>query len=205
MIRYFRFTIVISSLLLAFTISSCEKQAKKSDLSQKQLDSLQVTLKQIEYSLDTIWKNMIEDDNQKIADAKRLLEEISYTNIYSPAQHDSLMQTLVELQKLRYDEISMQNSNLIDEYDSLSNKVMNDIILLATSHSDFERYPLMKVLIKDIREANGRVLKHRINYDFAAKSYNQFIEENKEKLIEEDSTKNSTKQLNKKPLFELAS
>ena len=201
MIKYFRFTFVISSLFLLFMISSCGKQEKKSTLSRNQLDSIAFSLKEIEYSLDTIWENMIEDDNQKIADAKRLLEEITYTNVYNQEQYDSLMQKLVKLQNMRYDEISMENSSLIDDYDSASNKVMNDIISLAASHPDFERYPLMKVLIKDIQEANGRVLKHRINYDFAAKTYNQFIEENKEQLEEGDSTK----QLNKKPLFELAS
>jgi hypothetical protein len=191
----------LTCFLFLAIISSCEKKGTKDDLSQTEIDSIKLAFEEIQISIDTTWDNMVEDDNQKIADAKRLLEEISYTNIYSPVQFDSLKLNLTELQKMRYDNISMENSELIDSYDSASNKIMNDIITLASNHPDYQRYPLMKELIKDIQEANGRVLKHRINYDFAAKSYNQFIEENKEQLRKTDSTE----EIQKKPLFELAS
>lgn len=191
----------LTCFLFLAIISSCEKKGTKGDLSQTEIDSIKLAFEEIQITIDTTWANMVEDDNQKIADAKRLLEEISYTNIYSPVQFDSLKLNLTELQKMRYNNISMENSELIDSYDSASNKIMNDIITLASNHPDYQRYPLMKELIKDIQEANGRVLKHRINYDFAAKSYNQFIEENKEQLRKADSTE----EIQKKPLFELAS
>ena len=78
---------------------------------------------------------------------------------------------------------------------------MNEIISLASSHPEFQRYPLMKELISDIQKANGRVLRHRVNYDYVAKQYNQFIEAHQDELEEVDSLKT----LKKKPLFELAS
>lgn len=201
MARHYSVFYLFACILLLVIISSCEKKENKGDISQTEIDSIKLAFEEIQMSIDTTWDNMVEDDNQKIADAKRLLEEISYTNIYNPVQFDSLKLNLVELQKMRYDNISMENSELIDIYDSASNKIMNDIITLASNHPDYQRYPLMKVLIKDIQEANGRVLKHRINYDFAAKRYNQFIEENKEQLQKADSTE----EIQKKPLFELAS
>lgn len=201
MARHYSVFYLFACILLLVIISSCEKKENKGDISQTEIDSIKLAFEEIQMSIDTTWDNMVEDDNQKIADAKRLLEEISYTNIYNPVQFDSLKLNLVELQKMRYDNISMENSELIDIYDSASNKIMNDIITLASNHPDYQRYPLMKVLIKDIQEANGRVLKHRINYDFAAKRYNQFIEENKEQLQNADSTE----EIQKKPLFELAS
>lgn len=201
MARYSSIIYFFISFIFLALISSCEKKESKSDLSQTEIDSIKLAFEEIQMSIDTTWENMVEDDNQKIADAKRLLEEISYTNVYNPVQFDSLKVNLIELQKMRYDNISMQNSELIDNYDSASNKIMNDIITLASNHPDYQRYPLMKALIKDIQEANGRVLRHRVNYDFAAKSYNQFIEENKEQLRKVDSTE----EIQQKPLFELAS
>ena len=123
---------------------------------------------------------MIADDDQKIADAKRLLEEISYTNKYNVQQYDTLQQNLATLLQIRYNNTTMANSAAIDDYDSASNKVMNEILMLATSHPDYQKYPLMKELVNDIQEANARVLRHRVDYDYSAKQYNQFIEDNKE-------------------------
>lgn len=201
MIRNIQLLSVILLVLSLGIISSCEKKSEQKELSQHEADSIITALKSIEDSLEVAWDRMIEDDDQKIADAKRLLEEISYTNIYDPVQYDSLQQNLKKLAAIRYNINSMANSVLIDDYDSSSNKVMNEIITMATSHPEFQRYPLMKELISDIQQANSRVLRHRVNFDYAAKQYNQFIEEHKDDLEEIDSLKD----LEKKPLFELAS
>jgi hypothetical protein len=186
---------------LALLVSSCEKKAKKEALTAAQADSLHHTFLVIQDSLNATWERMIEDDNQKIADAKRLLEEVSYTNNYDIVQFDSLQQDLAQLLEMRYSSTSMAEPSAIDNYDSASNKVINTIMTIASEHPDFARYPLMKTLIKDIQEANGRVLRQRVNYDYAAKLHNQFIEENKDVLEEVDSLKG----IEKKPLFELDS
>lgn len=201
MIRNIQLISVILLVLFLGVISSCEKKSDQKELSQREADSIVTALNAIEDSLAVAWEKMIEDDNQKIADARRLLEEISYTNIYDPVQYDSLQQNLNALAAIRYNVTSMANSVLIDDYDSSSNKVMNEIITMASTHPEFQRYPLMKELIADIQQANSRVLRHRVNYDYAAKQYNQFIEEHKDKLEEIDSLKD----IQKKPLFELAS
>lgn len=201
MIRSIQLSSFIIVILILFFISSCEKKSSQKEMSQNELDSLSIELDAIEDSLEVAWNRMIEDDNQKIADAKRLLEEISYTNQYNPVQYDSLQQNLLTLQQMRYSTVSMENSALIDDYDSASNKITNEVITMASAHPEFQRYPLMKELISDIQKANARVLRHRINYDYAAKQYNQFVEEHEEELEQVDSLK----EIKKKPLFELAS
>lgn len=182
-------------------VSSCEKKTKKETLTAAEADSLHQTFIMIQDSLNVAWERMIEDDNQKIADAKRLLEEVSYTNNYDVHQFDTLQQKLAQLVEMRYSSSSMGEPSAIDNYDSASNKVINTIMTIASEHPDFSKYPLMRTLIKDIQEANGRVLRQRVNYDYAAKLHNQFIEENKDVLEEVDSLKD----IKKKPLFELDS
>lgn len=198
--QYIRFAFIICPFALLFIISSCEKKSKREALTASEVDSLSNTFMVIQDSLAITWNKMIEDDNQKIADAKRLLEEVSYTNQYDVVQYDTLQQKLVQLLQMRYDNTTMADPFAIDNYDSASNKVINEIIALATAHPDYNRYPLMKSLIKDIQEANGRVLRQRVNYDYAAKHYNQFLEDNKEVLEEIDSLDS----LEKKPLFEIS-
>lgn len=198
--QYFKFVVAVFSVALLLFVASCEKKGKKEALTATQIDSLRHTLMTIQDSLSVTWNQMIEDDNQKIADAKRLLEEVSYTNQYDATQYDTLQQNLAQLLQMRYNDKTMANPLAIDDYDSASNKVINEIIALANSHPDYNRYPLMKSLIKDIQGANGRVLRQRVNYDYAAKLYNQFVEDNKEALEEIDSLDS----LEKKPLFEIA-
>ena len=194
----FRLFIFCTAGLFIF-LSSCEP--KKKEISGTTIDSLQQVMLNLQDSIHANWNTMIADDNQKIADAKRLLEEISYTNVYDQGRYDSLQNNLSQLLVMRYDSISMSNSALIDQYDSAANKVIGEIIALATNHPDYQSYPLMEELVKDIQDANGRVLRHRVNYDYTAKAYNLFLEENKEILKEIDSLKD----LEKKPLFELSS
>jgi cell fate (sporulation/competence/biofilm development) regulator YmcA (YheA/YmcA/DUF963 family) len=189
--NYLQITLYACFFITILLVSSCDKKTKKEALTAVEADSLHHAFLVIQDSLNTAWERMIEDDNQKIADAKRLLEEVSYT----------LQQNLALLLEMRYSNTSMAEPSAIDNYDSASNKVINTIMTVASEHPDFARYPLMKTLVKDIQEANGRVLRQRVSYDYAAKLYNQFLEENNAVLEEVDSLKD----LQKKPLFELDS
>ncbi len=199
--NYLQIALFSCFLISILLISSCDKKTQKEALTDAEADSLHQTFLVIQDSLNAAWERMTEDDNQKIADAKRLLEEVSYTNNYDITQFDTLQQNLAQLLKMRYSNVSMAEPSAIDNYDSASNKVINTIMTMAIEHPDYGRYPLMKTLIQDIREANGRVLRQRVNYDYAVKLYNQFIEDNQDVLEEVDSLKD----LEKKPLFELDS
>ena len=199
--NYLQITLYACFFITILLVSSCDKKTKKETLTAVEADSLHHAFLVIQDSLNTAWERMIEDDNQKIADAKRLLEEVSYTNNYNVMQFDTLQQNLALLLEMRYSNTSMAEPSAIDNYDSASNKVINTIMTVASEHPDFARYPLMKTLVKDIQEANGRVLRQRVSYDYAAKLYNQFLEENNAVLEEVYSLKD----LDKKPLFELDS
>src|SRR5690606_31183311 len=102
MIRYIQLTTLFFVILCLFIISSCEKKSTPSELTQGAVDSLHLALQTMDDSLEISWQRMMEDDDQKIADARRLLEEISYTNQYNPVQFDSLQQNLKTLTVMRY-------------------------------------------------------------------------------------------------------
>ena len=93
----------------------------------------------------------------------------------------------------------MQDSGLIDEYDLVIASLINEVSSYASTHPKFENYPLMTELINDIREADNRVLFHRITSDKFAKEYNALIETNKDILSQIDPDL----KFERKPLFEL--
>ncbi len=195
---------------ITFSIAACKQNLDKKGteaedeavpLSQKQLDSLQFTYIAINDSLDASWTVMIKDDDEKIADMKRLLKEVSNTKNYDKLKHDILSKEVEQLSQLRYDRNSMANSDKIDEYDSATSVLTRDVILYAAEHPRYKEYPKLEEIINDIQEADNRVIIHRIRYDRSAKDFNRFVNQNHKHIIQIDSNKNNWKEA---ALFELS-
>ena len=144
---------------------------------------------------------MIDDDDDKHVLMKRLLLEVSYTNNYDKGRFDELNNLIEQLKELRYDQKSMSNSSSIDEYDSATFDLSDQIFLFARNHPRFENTPLMGELIDDISAKNNYILMHRIHYDNWVKELNAFKEKNKEQLISNDASIETAKM----PLFQLPS
>jgi hypothetical protein len=144
---------------------------------------------------------MIDDDDDKHVLMKRLLLEVSYTNNYDKRRFDELNNLIDQLKELRYDQKSMSNSSSIDEYDSATFDLSDQIFLFARNHPRFENTSLMGELIDDISAKNNYILMHRIHYDNWVKELNAFKESNKEKLISNDASIETGKM----PLFQLPS
>lgn len=191
------FPVILFALLAIFT--SCERQEKKK-VSAETIDSLRTVYQAINDSLQTAWDRMIEDDDQKLAYMRRLVQEVSYTNNFDSAEYKAMMDMIDQLASIRYDQKTMESSQLIDKYDSATYETIRRVTAYAQEHPQFENYPLMQELVNDIQQAQEQVFFYRIRYDTLAKSYNAFIEDNEEFLVEIDNTRTDFKQ---KPLFEL--
>ena len=169
----------VSVLLVVFMIYGCTRNDKKSTyLSSKKLDSLKSHYELLNSEVSLNWSVMIEDDNEKLFSMKRLLEEVSYTGAYNVKQFNQLIEELEVLKLNRYSQETMTNSRLIDDYDSMSNQIISEVIDFAQHHPEFDRYPLMSELTNEIMESQYNVLHHRIRYDKAVDDYNYFLEEN---------------------------
>lgn len=186
--------VIIFSVII---LSQCKTGDKSVDADD--LESLQLSYQAINDSIAVSWKLMIDDDDEKLFHLKRLVEEITYTNDYDQVKVDELYQRIEKAKSMRYDQESMQDSGLIDEYDLVIASLINEVTSYANTHPKFENYPLMEELINDIREADNRVLFHRITCDDFAKEYNLLIETNKDILNQIDPDL----KFERKPLFEL--
>ena len=176
--------------------AGCKRRTK---LTPDELESLTSGFTSLQASVDTAWKIMMDEDDQKLFYLKRLLQEVSYTNDYDSIKFASLLTMLDKLKALRYDRNTMSDSDLIDKYDSLTIKLVPEIEDFARSHPHFEDYPLMGELIGDIDKLDNNVLFKRSDYDREAKRFNEFISSNEEALQENLPGAD----LNKKPLFEI--
>ncbi|MDN4164986.1 hypothetical protein QWY31_05700 [Cytophagales bacterium LB-30] len=187
--------LALASLMLF--VFSCET-SKSKKLSPEEKDSVVVYQKALGDSLQKAWTFMMEDDDAKLSDLKRLIQEMEYSYQYDSLVLDTLKQELENLKAIRYDQVTVAISENIDNYDIATNTLINRVISFAYSQPAFNQYTLMAELEADILAANERVLYYRIEHDRWAKRYNAYTEENKSVFEERNP-----ELLQKKPLFEL--
>ena len=180
--------VILGFLILTFI--NCSGKRNSTRLTTQDIDSINVRAVMLQDSIQATWKVMQSEDDEKLTYMKRLIDEVSYTNVYDQQTYDSLAQSIEQLKAMRYDDRSMANSESIDQYDSATRSVLNRVITFAENHPKYEDYPIMKELIDDIIAFDQRVIYRRVDYD-------NFIETN-QKVFSENG-KNYTK----KPLFQL--
>jgi hypothetical protein len=192
----------LSGLLFSctvFVICSCQEGRKADQTHFTKVDSLTDTYLNLKDSMLHTWNAMINDDNQKIKAMSNLLHELVVSN---PSQRDELKIFQDRLERLvhsRYTQKSMENVDVIEEYDFASNSLVTEMISLAESQTQFAYNTTMQKLVENIRTADQRMATYRQEYDAIAIQFNAFIENNKKWLTEIDPDSF----MEKKPLFQM--
>ncbi|TDI70879.1 MAG: hypothetical protein E2O88_02805 [Bacteroidetes bacterium] len=192
------FKSILLIFFVAIILGACNKNTSTS-LTPTAIDSLKTVFQDINTQLEAAWNTMIQDDDDKLSNLTRLLQEVEYSGDYNRLKLDSLKKDIDQLAAVRYDQQTMSDSDLINLYDSMTTQAMGEVTVFTTRLSQFDQYPLMGQLIQEVFEADDRILRFRIDYDRAAKQYNSFIEEHEPDL----PLVAKQKVLQSKPLFEL--
>ncbi len=192
------FKSILLIFFVAIILGACNKNTSTS-LTPTAIDSLKTVFQDINTQLEAAWNTMIQDDDDKLSNLTRLLQEVEYSGDYNRLKLDSLKKDIDQLAAVRYDQQTMSDSDLINLYDSMTTQAMGEVTVFTTRLSQFDQYPLMGQLIQEVFEADDRILRFRIDYDRAAKQYNSFIEEHEPDL----PLVAKQKVLQPKPLFEL--
>jgi hypothetical protein len=187
-------------LILLLVISLCSAGCKrKVKLTAEYIDSLNTTFSSLNIAVDSSWKIMMDEDDEKIQNLKNLLEEVSVRQKFNAEAGNELVQRLNSLTGIRYNRQTMTRSKLIDDYDSLTVQLLEDAGNYVHSWPGFHQHPDLVSLDSSIEKMDENVLMQRINYDSHAKLLNNFVKENLEVLKEINPQGDFTP----RPLFEL--
>lgn len=186
--------------LLAAACSSRINQQTEEQLTDEQFDSLRAVYYNLNDSLKYSWSIMLEDDDKKISNLQLLLDEIRKSENHDKDTLDSLVQMVDALKSMRYDSVTVGNSDLIDQYDSTTSAVSDAIITYTESLPDAELNPVMNVLMDQVLRANHSVLLYRIRYDNFSEDFNRFLKKYKNVMSNIDS---SGGPVYKRPMFRL--
>lgn len=195
----------LTGLILAISVLALCNCGKKTETHRQsnftKADSVMDSYLWLQDSIHDVWNVMINDDNKKIAAMRHLLHELEVSNAAEPEVIKSYEQRLDQLVAQRYNQKSMANADIIEEYDFASNLVVTELVSLAESRAEFTYNTTLQKLVDDILAADQRVNNYREQYDMIAEEFNSFLEKNKVHLkeIEEGAA------LDKRPLFQMAS
>jgi septal ring factor EnvC (AmiA/AmiB activator) len=182
-----------------FAICSCGNRHNPEETHFTKADSLTDTFLELKDGMLETWNTMINDDNQKIKSMHNLLHELKVSN---PAQREEFSryeERLNQLVKMRYNQKTMVNTQVVEEYDFASNSLVSELLSLSESQTQFAYNTTLQKLVESIRTADQRVENYRLEYDSIARQFNQFVDEHRAflKEIDQDSF------LEKRPLFQM--
>ena len=174
----------LSALFLLFMsgVLCCAKRGDIYYTSFTKADSVTDTYLSLQDSVLRSWNMMIHDDNQKIKTLRNLLHELQVTtsgdtlNVYT--------EKLDNLKELRYDEKTMWDRGVIEQYDQVSRQLMNDLVSIAEARSEFNYNTTLQKLVQEIRVADQRIDLFKSEYDVITAKFNAYLQANKDYLIE---------------------
>ena len=169
-------------LLVMSGIMCCAKRGDIYYTTFTKADSVTDTYLSLQDSVLRSWNMMIHDDNQKIKTLRNLLHELQVTtlddtlNVYT--------EKLDHLKELRYDEQTMWDRSVIEQYDQVSRQLSNDLISIAEARSEFNYNATLQKLVQEIRVADQRIDLFKSEYDVITTKFNTFLRANRDYLIE---------------------
>lgn len=193
------FYVLATILVVIVTLSSCSSSKHKAEETNfNRIDSLRAHFLTIEDSLLYAWNVMIHDDNERISDLARLLDELQNAQVLDSNNVTELKAELKSMKNSRYNMTKM-TSEQIDWYDSISFSMSGKIIGIILDFKEVGRYPYMNELIESVRNRESKILWYRVDYDKIAKEHNRFVDTHDSILNQIDPEYTHTHL----PLFEL--
>ena len=189
-------------MAIVLLLCNCvQRKAISTESPFTRADSLTEQYLELQDSILHAWNIMINDDNHKIKMMHELVNELGESNQYDRQTLVSLNLRLQELQDIRYDQKSIANTDIIADYDFLTNSLITELVSLAESRSSFADNKELQKMIAAVKESDRRVEMHRNNYDNITNRYNKFIQGNKDQLRDIDTHLPA----DERPLFQMTS
>lgn len=182
-------------MLSVVLLGACNRTPKAIDPASATAAKQQLAV--LRDSVDVRWTEMITSDNAKITATGQILNELERSPTANKQQLQQLARANDQLKTLRYQQLTMQSSQ-IDRYDSAQDSILQVLRELATE-SAASNSTVMNTL-GTIGEYDGQVAGYRVQYDRAAKQFNNYLQLHQANL---QSLGGKYKQLAPLPLFEI--
>lgn len=169
-------TASLGLILLLGMAASCKRDgAKTVAVSPASAAAAKAQLAILQDSVDLKWRNMVESDDQKLAITRLLLRELHGQPGRAEAQLKALEQANARLKTRRYNQATMSSSALIDQYDTAQDSLLNALYPVAAPQGGAPTENARN-FVEGIQQLDAGVVGFRVQYDDAAKRYNNYLQ-----------------------------
>jgi hypothetical protein len=191
---------VVCLLILTGCAASCKRDGTKAAaVNPASAAAVKAQLNILRDSVDIKWRNMAESDDQKIGITRLLLRELQNQPGSNTAQLQGLERANARLKALRYNQQTMVSSALIDQYDTAQDSLLHALYPVAAPNGGAPTENARN-FVEGIQQLDAGVVGFRVQYDRAAKQYNDYL---KLHLPELQSLGGKYAEAKPLPLFEL--
>lgn len=193
-------SLIVALLLLAGSAASCKHEGTKTVvLAPASASAVKAQFDVLRDSVDSKWRNMIASDDQKIGIVRLLLRELKAQPGTDQTQLPGLERANARLKPLRYTQQTMASSPLIDSYDAAQDSLLRALYPVAAPNGNAPTENARN-FVEGIQQIDAGVVGYRVQYDRAAKQYNEYLKLHQAELQTLGGKYTALKPL---PLFEL--
>ena len=165
----------VALLILTGCAASCKRDGSKAAvLNPASAAAAKVQFDVLRDSVDVKWRNMTESDDQKISITRLLLRELKGQPGISAAQLQDLERANNRLKTRRYDQQTMATSALIDQYDTAQDSLLKAVYPVAAPNGNAPTENARN-FVEGIQQLDAGVVTFRVEYNQAAKQYNDYL------------------------------
>ncbi|HMJ68700.1 MAG TPA: hypothetical protein VK508_07385 [Cyclobacteriaceae bacterium] len=141
-------------------------------------------------SLLQSWNRIVGNEMDKTRTLEDLISDLDNAQLLSDEARESFQVRIEQLEKIRFTQQTIGDTQIVEDYDLAFQSIVNDIAELAKSPGSSDPNAMFSYLQK-----NSFV--NRMSYDSLARSFNEFLMENKAALKDLDTST----ELDAKPVF----
>lgn len=161
--------------LFAAAFSACKPdRAKTAAVSPASAAAVRAQLDDLRDSVDVSWRRMMDSDDRKVGTTRLLLRELAQQRRVDAAAVQGLARANDRLKALRYDQATMAESARIDQYDAAQDSLLKALYPVAAPGGQAPTEQA-RDFVEGIQQADAAVVGYRVNYDRAAKQYNNYL------------------------------
>ena len=169
-----------SVAVLLFALTGCAASCKRDGGQATVLNPASAAAAKVQFdvlrdSVDVKWRNMTESDDQKIGITRLLLRELKGQPGISAEQLQGLERANNRLKTRRYDQQTMATSALIDQYDTAQDSLLKAVYPVAAPNGNAPTENARN-FVEGIQQLDAGVVTFRVQYDRAARQYNDYLQ-----------------------------